>query len=130
MIYLVKHHAENVVSVKQNGSRTKYQTRHLKSSVSNIFALFQEEYPKVKIGRSKFGSLGPADVLLSSKIPRNVCLCKYHENAIIVLEVFHKAFPTVLAYSHEVPVTFLCDKVQRKCWLNKCASCPDGRGFQ
>ena len=116
--------------MKENGSRTKYQTRHLTSSVNKIFALFQEEYQKVKIDRSKFGSLGPADVLLSSKIPRNVCLCKYHENAIIVLEVFQKAFPTILAYSHEVPVTFLCDKVQRECWLNKCASCPDGRGFQ
>ena len=93
-------------------------------------ALFQEEYLKVKIGRSRFASLCPADVLLSSKIPLNVCLCKYHENIIIGLEVLHKAVPTIPAYSHEVPVTFLCYKVQREYSLNKCASCSDGRGFQ
>ena len=69
-------------------------------------------------------------MLLSSKIPQNVCLCKYRKNVIIALEVLHKAVPTISAYSHEVPVTFLCDKVQQECWLNKCASCWDGRGFQ
>ena len=76
---------KDVVSVKENGSCTKYQTRHLTSSVNEVFALFQEEYLKVKIGRSKSASLCPTDVLLSSKIPRNVCLCKYHENVIIAL---------------------------------------------
>ena len=44
--------------------------------------------------------------------------------------MLHKAVPTIIAYSHEIPVTFLCDKVQQECWLNKCASCLDGRGFQ
>ena len=116
--------------MEENGSCAKYQTRHLISSVDKVFALFQEEYPEVKIGWSKFDSLCPADVLLSSKIPQNVCLCKYHENVIIALEVLHKAVPTLAAYSHEVPVTFLCDKVQQEYWLNKCASCSDGRGLQ
>ena len=54
----------------------------------------------------------------------------YHKNVIIALEVLHKAVPTIPAYSHEALVTFLCDKVQQECWLNKCASCLDGRGFQ
>ena len=33
---------KDVVSVKENGSCTKYQTRHLTSSVNKVFALFQE----------------------------------------------------------------------------------------
>ena len=94
-----------------------------------MFALFQEEYPKVKIGWSKFVFLRPADVLQSSKIPWNVCFCQYHKNVIIALKVLHEAIPTIPAYSHEVPVTFLCDKVQQECWLNKCENCSDGRGF-
>ena len=53
-----------------------------------------------------------------------------HKNVVIALEVLHKAVPTIPAYSHESPVTFLCDKVQQECWLNKCASRSDGRGFQ
>ena len=57
-------------------------------------------------------------------------LCKYHKNVAIALEVLDKAVPTIPAYSHKVPVTFLCDKVQQECWLNKCVSCSDGRGFQ
>ena len=121
---------KDVVSVEENGSCGKYQTRHLTSSVNEVFALFQAEYPKVKISWCKFASLCLADVLLSTKIPRNVCLCKYHEHITIALEVLHKAVPTIPAYSHEVPVTFLCDKVQQECWLNKCASCSDGGGFQ
>ena len=59
-----------------------------------------------------------------------MCLCKYHENVIIALEVLHKVVPTIPGYSHEVPVTCLCGKVQQDCWLNKCGSCSDGRGFQ
>ena len=59
-------------------------------------------------------------------------LCKYHKKVAIALEVLDKIFavPTISAYSHKVPVTFLCDKVQQECWSNKCASCSDGRGFQ
>ena len=69
-------------------------------------------------------------MLLSSKIPWNVCLCKHHEIVIIALEKLRKAVPTIPAYSHEVPVIILCDKAQQECWLNKCASCSDVRGFQ
>ena len=42
------------------------QTRHLTSLVNKVFALFQEEYQKVKIGWSQFASLHSADVLLSN----------------------------------------------------------------
>ena len=40
---------KDVVSVEENRSCTKYQTRHLISSVDKVFALFQEEYPEVKL---------------------------------------------------------------------------------
>ena len=123
---------KDLVSVKENESHTKYQTRHLTSSVNEVSALFQDKYLKVKIGWSMFASLHPADVLLNSKIPWNMRLCKYHKKVAIALEVLDKIFavPTISAYSHKVPVTFLCDKVQQECWSNKCASCSDGRGFQ
>ena len=52
---------KDVVSVKENGSCTKYQTRHLTSSVNEVSALFQDKYLKVKIGWSIFASLHPAD---------------------------------------------------------------------
>ena len=64
---------KDVVSVKENGSRAKYQTRHLTLSVNKVVALFQEEYLKVKIDWNKIASLCPADMLLSSKNHR-ICV--------------------------------------------------------
>ena len=64
---------KDVVSVKENGSRAKYQTRHLTLSVNKVVALFQEEYLKVKIDWNKIASLRPADMLLSSKNHR-ICV--------------------------------------------------------
>ena len=44
------------------------------------------ENPNVVIGKSKFAELRPPQVCLCSETPRNVCLCRYHENTSLLLE--------------------------------------------
>ena len=73
---------KDVINVQdKNGQKVLCQTRHLTSSLMETYALFCKDYPN-KIGKSKFAELRPNHVLLSSKLPHNVCLCKYHENFI------------------------------------------------
>ena len=52
------------------------QKRHLLYSLIETHALFLNEHPDIKGGLSKFTSLCPMNVLFSSDLPRNVCLCE------------------------------------------------------
>ena len=56
-----------------DGTLFKKQTRHLTASLGETHALFREEYPAAKIGKSKFAELRPQHVFLCSKLPDNVC---------------------------------------------------------
>jgi hypothetical protein len=51
-----------------------------------VYALFTDANPTIKIRKNKFAELRPKHVLLSSQLPRNVCLCKYHENIIMAVK--------------------------------------------
>ena len=112
-----------------DGTKTKVQTRHLTSSVLETYAMFCEEEPNCKLGKSKFAELRPKHVQLSSKLPHNVCLCKYHENFIAAIESLHKAIPEFPPYSQSLPLTFLCENVTHNCWIDACDVCSAGQGF-
>lgn len=105
------------------------QTRHLQCSLKEVYAMFKTDYPNVKIGKSKFSELHPKHVLLSNKLPHNVCLCKYHENFIMALEALHKQVPEIPNYSEDFPSCLLCAKQSTNCWLNQCVDCKDGKIF-
>ena len=62
-----------VVSWK-NGKKEHLQKRHLLFSLREAHALFLKENPEVKIGLSKFSSLRPLNVLLSS-LCSSLCVC-------------------------------------------------------
>ena len=114
---------------KDDGTKTKIQTRHLTSSVMEIYAMFSDDEPNVKVGKSKFAELRPKHVQLSNKLPHNVCLCKYHENFIAAINNLHGAIPGFPPYSQALPVTFLCQSVTSDCWMNQCDACSDGQAF-
>ena len=63
----------DVVTVRDATGKVKLQKRHMIMSIKETYALFKEERSHVKIGLSKFAELRPADVLLSSQTPVNVC---------------------------------------------------------
>ena len=106
---------KDVVTVRDgDGRKTKCQARHLTSSVAEVHALYREEFPQIKIGKSKFAKLRPQHVLLSSKLPHNVCLCRYHENFITAVNALHKVEPQVPLYTHDLPQSFLCDPPSRQ----------------
>ncbi|KAG1668796.1 Dipeptidyl peptidase 8 [Nymphon striatum] len=120
----------NVINVRgADGIKIQFQTRHLTSSILETHALFCEEFPDTRIGKSKFAELRPRHVLLSSKLPHNVCLCRHHENFIIAINALHKANLSVPLYSHDLPQLFLCNLPTHDCWFNNCNACNNGKGF-
>ena len=53
------------------------------------YSIYKSEIPKLVAGKSKFASLSHKNVLLKPKLPRNVCLCIYHENFMLLLAALH-----------------------------------------
>jgi hypothetical protein len=78
------------VIVRHDGEKKHIQKRHLLWSLRETFAIFQKENPSVQVGLSKFCSLRPINVMLSAEMPRDVCLCQYHENIKMICECLHK----------------------------------------
>ncbi|XP_071943945.1 uncharacterized protein [Antedon mediterranea] len=113
-----------------DGKKNKMQVRHLTSSIMETFSLFCNEFPEIKVGKSKFAEIRPKHVYLTNKLPHNVCLCRYHENFIFAVDALHKVCRTFPSYTHDFPASLLCETVTEKCWLNECSSCKDAEGFK
>lgn len=115
---------KDCVAAKQNGKKVKLQKRHLMWPLKEVYNEFQNSNPNIKISLSKFCSLRPQNVLLSSKMPRNVCLCEKHDNIKLLCEAIHKIVPRVPLYSSDVLHTFVCDSDNENCMTGKCKNCP------
>ncbi|QQP56577.1 Uncharacterized protein FKW44_001284, partial [Caligus rogercresseyi] len=66
-----------------------------------------------------------------SDTPKNVCLCKYHENTSLLLNCAYKhlprqAFKSVINYVDAV----VCGSGSVACMLNEFDECGEGRKFQ
>jgi len=68
-----------------NWFRTSIPLRFLHLTIGETFEQFKMKYPNLEIGRSKFFSLRPAWVREGT--PHESCLCIYHENADLILQV-------------------------------------------
>ena len=108
-----------------DGSKNKIQARHLNMCTKEVYALFTDANPNIKIGKSKFAELRPKHVLLSSQLPHNVCLCKYHENFIMAVNSLHKVINIFPQYDHHLPEKFICKSATEECWFNECLTCKD-----
>jgi hypothetical protein len=112
------------ITVRSNGKKTKLQKRHLTCSLKEVYAMFKKENPTVIVSFSKFCSLRPPNVLLSGKIPRNVCLCQYHDNMKLLCDAIHKTVPVFPPYSSEVLNNFVCSVEDEDCVSGNCDECP------
>ena len=68
--------------------------------INEVSGMFKDEHPGLKVGKGKFAALRPKQALLNSKIPQNVCLCKYHENFIRGVDKLHKESDNFPTYNH------------------------------
>ena len=113
---------KDVMTVWEGGKKTKLRRYYLELTVNEVFALFKEKYPDVKVGKSKFFQLKPPNVLHMSKSPKDQCKCVLHENFRLLLAPFKinvdKDFwPTVLCNSTHL---------SSACWKQDCDDCAGG----
>lgn len=66
------------------------QKRHLYNNITESYELFKLDNPDDIIGRSKFASLRPKNVLPMNEIPHTVCVCPIHENMRFLIDVLTK----------------------------------------
>ena len=109
----------------KNGEKKHLQKRHLLFYLREVHTLFLKDNPTVKIGLSKFSSLRPVNVLLSSAMPRNVCCCQYHEDIKLLCECITKQIDGFPSYSSDFVNNFVCNPDSEECMLGKCAKCCD-----
>ena len=64
--------------LNKNGETITVQKQHLILSVMEAYSIWKSKHLKLVAGKPKFVSLHPKNVLLTSKLPQNVCLCKHH----------------------------------------------------
>ena len=94
-------------------------------TIDELFNLFKEECPKIKIGRSKCAELRPPYVLLSRAMPTRACICHYHENFLLLLDELRKVSKTIPTYSEEFVLSLVCNPESKLCWKNLCNKCKD-----
>ena len=94
------------------------------------YNLWKTENPLVKMGKSKFADLRPKFVQLTSQLPRNVCVCKYHANFILLLESLHRFDWNFPLYNEHFTSAIVCVEPNDGCWNNCCHHCKDGKKFK
>ncbi|RXN14647.1 Sentrin-specific protease 2 [Labeo rohita] len=118
----------DVVTVREGGVKKKIQKRHLTMSVLEAYRYFKNEHPESAIGKSKFAELRPSHVLRSSDTPRNVCLCRYHENIKLALDCLQHIIPRQAFQSTQDFVEAVaCNPESPLCMLGQCAECRNGK---
>ena len=106
---------QSVITIwDENGDKHKEQLRILTMTIGEAYSLFVDENPNVTIGKSKFAELRPKEVVLSSKMPCNVCGCIYHENMILLLQERHHILPDVFPlYGKKIIASCVCESTAR-----------------
>ena len=95
------------------------QKRHLVLTILETHRCFLDENPNLKIGKSAFADLRPAHVFKSSETPRNLCLCRYHENMTLLLQGLHKRLPAFPLSTTDFIEACVCDTAEFECMSGK-----------
>lgn len=122
---------KDFVTVKKNGQRDKMSVKHLLFPIEEVYGMFCQENPDIKISISKFYKLRPVNVLSFSKMPQNVCCCQIHENVRGALKGLKKtnAMFDHLYVDNEMHKNFVCDSFTDECFHNTCENCKEGIRF-
>lgn len=111
-------------SVKmKDGKRETRQKRHLIMTVKEAFSVYKEKFPQSDVHISTFYSFRPKHILLSSEIPHNVCVCKYHGNFNFLVEAVHENLPTFPKTGRELLEHICCSLDNDSCMNNNCSKC-------
>jgi hypothetical protein len=123
--------ADVVVVRSESDGKTTKQKQLMTMTVMELYQEFKTTHPEALIGKSKFASLRPPEVLLCSKTPRNVCGCTYHQNVILLMEALHQHSNFPLYSRDNLLGICICPGVDdlETCVANECDNCQNLRLF-
>jgi len=113
------------VKIKTIDGTSYEQKRHMLFTIREAYAIFIEEYPDIDIKLSKFYELRPKFVMLTSEMPHNVCVCKYHANLFYLLSALSKELQTISSDHKKVLSEISCDTTNENCMMNECTDCKE-----
>ena len=108
---------KDFVSIKKNVHKQK---RLLLCNLHELYVIFKEQNPGLKIGFSRFCSLRPKwCATVGSSGTHSVCVCTIHQNAKLLIN----ATKTGHTYK-ELMEMIVCDCDNRTCMVHRCDKCP------
>ena len=70
---------KDFLSVMENGERKPTQKRLVLSNLKEVYQLFSEKYPNIRMGFSKFAELRPKECVFAAASGTH-CVCMYHSS--------------------------------------------------
>lgn len=111
-----------------DGSRVRRQLRYMTMSIGEAYEAFKGEVG-VNLGKSKFFSLRPPEVLHERDIPASVCVCRVHSDMDGLLSGLAKTFSGAIpATGRELLAATVCNRESEPCMLVDCDKCKENLG--
>ena len=101
------------------GNKVHHQKRLMLCTIKELYSIFKENHPSIKIGLTKFQLLKPKwCVSPGSAGTHNVCVCSIHQNAVLLADGCGLSYKDMMAM-------IVCSTESRNCMLHHCDICPD-----
>ena len=94
------------------------QKRLILCNLKELYVMFKEQHPNVKIGFSKYCSLRPKwCILVGASGSHSVCVCTIHQNVSLLTDAIHIDY-------HDLVKMVVCNSENRECMIHRCENCP------
>ena len=108
---------KDYISIKKNQHEQK---RLVLCNLHELYVAFKEQNPDVNADFSQFCSLPPKPCVIAGKSgTHSVCVRAIHENAVLLVDVFHWD----LTYKDLIS-KIVCDSTYRECMMHNYENCP------
>lgn len=119
---------KDCVSVKdKEGKKVKVSKRLMLCNLKETYKLFQENFPNIKVGFSKFAELRPKNCVLAGQSgTHTVCICTIHQNVKLMVEncKINSITNGQIKTYKDCLTKMVCNPVSIDCYFSNCASCP------
>lgn len=114
----------DTISVTVDGVKISKVKRYATRAVIEMFRIFREKNPHIKVGKTKFYELRPKWVKIHP--PQDTCLCVYCENFRLILVALGKLISQrdVDALKEFILSGIVCSRQNDNCVLQECQNCP------
>lgn len=103
--------------------KVRRQRMIMTDTMQNLHTSFIEKNPGIQISYSSFCALRPFYVTPIRTSDRKTCLCQYHENATLMLDVLKSSNAVSTCKLEETFQLVCCSPTSESCLLRTCARC-------